>query len=253
MSSSDTSFTLVSATGWPGSPGNNFFVVIDRGTSSEEKVLCSSNSGTTVTVSARGQDGTSATTHNSGATVSLCITAIDGDEANQITHLLGNGAEGSLLYGKGTGVLPAALAVGASGTYLGSNGTDPVWSYPTLTYAVQDTTLSTALSASPVTISSLASLVAGTYLLNTTVNVINSGATSLSILTTVVTGGASGKAQALAIFPVISSGTYVQSITASDIIVLSGTTTLSLTCTLNTGSNISLAAQGQTFSAVRIS
>ena len=126
MSASDTSFTVSSATGWPGSPGQPFIVVIDRGTSSEEKILCSSNSGTTVTVATRGYDGTSATTHNASATVSLCGGAIDFDEANQLTNLMGNGAEGSLFYGKGTGALPAKLAVGTAGQLLGG-GTDPAW------------------------------------------------------------------------------------------------------------------------------
>ena len=129
MGSSDTSFTISSATGWPGTPGNNFIVVVDRGTSSEEKILCSQNSGTTVTVasSGRGYDGTSATAHNQSATVSLCGGAVDFDEANQVAHLLGNGAEGTLFYGKGTGALPAALPVGADGALLYSNGTDPAW------------------------------------------------------------------------------------------------------------------------------
>ena len=129
MGSSDTSFTIAANTGWPGTPGVNFAVVIDRGTSSEEKILCSQNSGTTVTVasSGRGYDGTSATTHNASATVSLCGLALDFNEANEITNLLGNGAEGSLFYGKGTGTLPAALAVGATGAVLISNGTDPAW------------------------------------------------------------------------------------------------------------------------------
>src|ERR1035437_3882651 len=121
MASGDTSFVLGAATGWPGSsPGANFGVVIDRGTGSEEKIICASNASTTVTVasSGRGADGTSATTHNAGATVSLCGLALDFDEANQITNLLGNAAEGALFYGKGAGVLPAKLAVGTSGQVL---------------------------------------------------------------------------------------------------------------------------------------
>lgn len=129
MGSSDTSFNISSAIGWPGTPGHNFLVVIDRGTSSEEKILCSSNSGTVVTVatSGRGSDGTSATTHNFGASVSLCAGAIDFDEANQLTNFLANQAEGSLFFGKGTGTVPNALSVGGAGAILSSNGTDPTW------------------------------------------------------------------------------------------------------------------------------
>ena len=126
MSAGDTSFVVVNAAGWPGSPAANFIVVVDRGTTSEEKILCSSNTGTTVAVATR-YDGTSATTHSSAAAVSLCGGAIDFDEANQASNLLGNAAEGSIFYGKGAGTLSAKLAIGANGTFLYSNGTDPSW------------------------------------------------------------------------------------------------------------------------------
>lgn len=132
MSSTDTTFTVSAATGWPGSPGVNFLVVIDRDTASEEKILCSSNSGTTVTVagglSGRGADGTAATTHNANAQVFLCAGAIDLDEANQITNLLGNAASGALFLGAGAGTLPTKLAVGSNGGVLASVAGAPAWS-----------------------------------------------------------------------------------------------------------------------------
>ena len=128
MLSTDTSFVLAAATNWPGAAANNFVVVIDRGTSSEEKILCASNSGTTVTVasSGRGYDGTSATTHNASATVSLCLSAIDADEANQVTNLIGNAAVGSLIIGAGAGTLPTKLAVGSATSIL-AGGTTPAY------------------------------------------------------------------------------------------------------------------------------
>jgi hypothetical protein len=128
MGSADTSFVLAAATNWPGAAANNFVVVIDRGTSSEEKILCTSNSGTTVTVasSGRGYDDTSATTHNASATVSLCLSAIDADEANQVTNLLGNAATGSLIIGAGAGTLPTKLAVGSATSIL-AGGTTPAY------------------------------------------------------------------------------------------------------------------------------
>lgn len=111
MGSTDTSFVIDANTGWPGNtPGADFIVVVDRGSPSEEKILCSGNAGTTVTVVTRGYDGTSATTHNSNATVSLCGGAIDFDEDNQISHLLGNMALGEALFGGGAGTLPTVGA-----------------------------------------------------------------------------------------------------------------------------------------------
>ena len=125
MSSTDTTFTIISDTGWPGSPGNNFYVVIDRDTAAEEKILCASNSGTTVAVasSGRGKDGTTAVQHSQNATVEVCITAQDGDEANQLAYLLGNMAKGSLAVGQGSATIAAELAVGTDGYVLAADST----------------------------------------------------------------------------------------------------------------------------------
>ena len=125
MGAADGSFVLVAATNWPGSsPAANFAVVIDRGDPSEEKILCSGNTGTTVTVVTRGIDGTSATTHNATATVSLCGLAQDFDEANQLAFLLGNAAAGSLIVGAGAATIPTKLAVGSAASVL-TGGTTP--------------------------------------------------------------------------------------------------------------------------------
>lgn len=64
-----TSFGVTGDTsGWPtGASGRPFGAVIDRGTAKEEKVLCSSLSASTITITSRGYDGTSAKDHSSGA------------------------------------------------------------------------------------------------------------------------------------------------------------------------------------------
>ena len=127
MGAADGSFVIASATNWPGSsPAANFAVVIDRNTASEEKILCSGNTGTTVTVVTRGIDGTSATTHNATATVYLCALAQDFDEANQLAYLLGNAAAGSIFIGAGAGTIPTKLAVGSAASVL-TGGTTPGW------------------------------------------------------------------------------------------------------------------------------
>lgn len=85
MTSVATTASLTSSTGWPNGAQGPFAVVIDRGTTTEEKVLCSGLSGNTLTIQTRGYDGTGAFAHSAPATVELCLTAIDLDEANAHT------------------------------------------------------------------------------------------------------------------------------------------------------------------------
>ena len=86
--SGTTSFTVSAATGWPyGS--EPYHVVLSPGTASEEKVLVTrtGSSDTTINIasnSERGQDGTSAVSHDSGATVFPVFTSVDADEANEL-------------------------------------------------------------------------------------------------------------------------------------------------------------------------
>lgn len=90
ISSGATSCTITAATGWPdGSPGG-FYVVVDPGQATEEKILCSTRSSTTVNFTTRGADGTSAAAHTSGAVIYPCIAAVDLDEANlAVSKLIG--------------------------------------------------------------------------------------------------------------------------------------------------------------------
>ena len=87
ITASSTSISGADFTNWPtGSPGN-FFIVIDRGLSNEEKVLCSSRSGNTLTVagSGRGADSTAAASHTAGAFIEHGLTATDIREVNDHT------------------------------------------------------------------------------------------------------------------------------------------------------------------------
>ena len=80
LSISDTSVTLTATTGWPSTAAVPFYVVIDPGTSSEEK--CSATiSGATLTLT-RAADDTTAVAHNSGATIYPVFSADEADEAN---------------------------------------------------------------------------------------------------------------------------------------------------------------------------
>lgn len=85
----DMTISCNDLTNWPtGTGGTPFYVVIDRGTTSEEKILCASRSGNTLTVyevglvNGRGADDTSITSHSSNALIEHVFTATDADEAN---------------------------------------------------------------------------------------------------------------------------------------------------------------------------
>jgi len=120
LASNGTSISITSATGWPAGSGN-FTIVINRGTATEEKVLCSSLSGTTLTVAAsgRGYDGTAASAHLTSEPVELVASSVDFDEANNTaSQTLGRiTTKGDLLVGTSmstTGV----LALGTTGQVL---------------------------------------------------------------------------------------------------------------------------------------
>lgn len=76
INNTDLSITLASGTGYPAGT-YPFVVVIDRGLATEEKVLCTSRSGATLTVDAagRGYDSTTAQSHASGAYVEHILDA----------------------------------------------------------------------------------------------------------------------------------------------------------------------------------
>jgi hypothetical protein len=74
-----TSIVVTSTTGLPIT--YPFILILDRGTASEEVVLCTAAAGTTLTVT-RGYDSTPAFSHSIGGTVVHGISAIDPREAN---------------------------------------------------------------------------------------------------------------------------------------------------------------------------
>ena len=121
----DTSVTLTATTGWPSAAGVPLYVVIDPGTSSEEK--CSATiSGSTLTLT-RAQDDTTAAVHSSGATIYPVFTADDADEANQFASTMTT--RGDLLT-MGTGPTVARIGIGTNGYVLTSDGTDAAWAAP---------------------------------------------------------------------------------------------------------------------------
>jgi len=115
LTSGDTSVTLASTTGFPSTAAVPFYVVIDPGTSAEEK--CSATiSGATLTLT-RAQDDTTAVAHASGATIYPVFTANDADEANELVAKLTT--KGDLLVTSGSAL--NRLAVGSNYQVLGAD------------------------------------------------------------------------------------------------------------------------------------
>jgi hypothetical protein len=115
-------------------------VVIDPGTSAEEKVSATI-SGSTLTIT-RAQDDTTANSHSAGATIYPVFTANDADEANELVSKLTT--KGDLLVTTGSAL--NRLAVGTDGQALvaSSAATNGVaWATPTDTTKVALSTLTT--------------------------------------------------------------------------------------------------------------
>jgi hypothetical protein len=116
---SDTTCSLASTTGFPSAPAVPFYVVIDPGTSAEEK--CSATiSGSTLTLT-RAQDDTSASSHSAGATIYPVFTANDADEANEVVSKLTTKGDllvtsGSALNRLGVGTNDFALLADSAAT-----------------------------------------------------------------------------------------------------------------------------------------
>ena len=123
ISLSSPTCELAANTGWPSSSGVPFYVVIDPGTSTEEK--CSATiSGTTLTLT-RGQDDTTAVAHSANAVIYPVFSADEADEANLFASTMTT--RGDLLT-MGSGPTVARLPIGSnSGYVLKTDGTDPSW------------------------------------------------------------------------------------------------------------------------------
>ena len=122
IGSGDSSLALVASTGWPTGGTGPFYIVVDPGTSAEEKILATARSSLSLTGLTRGVDGTSAAAHAAGATIQHIFTATEADEANQIVKAtLGTvTTKGDLLPATGAGAI-ARLAAGSDGLPLVAN------------------------------------------------------------------------------------------------------------------------------------
>lgn len=111
LGAGSTSCTVASVTGWPTT--FPFYIVIEPGTSREEKVRVTGATGTTLTI-VRAQDDTTAVEHPSASTVYVVFTAVEADEANQIASAMT--AKGDLITTDGSSI--SRLAVGGTNTHV---------------------------------------------------------------------------------------------------------------------------------------
>lgn len=153
ITNSATSLTLTSSTGWP---TGSFSFVIDPGLAGEEKVLATSRSGATVTITTRGYDGTTAASHNAGAVIYPVPSAIDFDEANSLVSGITAGT-GIAMAGSTSGsTLLKSTAVAGSTTVTIPAATDTLVGKAT-TDVLTNKDLTSGTNTFPTTLATLAS------------------------------------------------------------------------------------------------
>ena len=138
ITGSPTSFTVDSATGFPTGAGSVPFVVtVDRGTSTEEKILCSSQTSGVFQIQTRGWDGTTSQNHANGATVEHTLDADTLNDSQQHIHVStrfdhdaqyarrdgGNAFTGAVSTAGLTGAVAASRYVGATASGAPVSGT----------------------------------------------------------------------------------------------------------------------------------
>ena len=122
ITSADTSALLTGdVTNWNNTASGGFYMVIDPGLSTEEKVFIGSRSGSSLSSITRGVDGTTAASHSAGATCYPVFTAVDADQANAVAAALTTKGDllvttGSALNRLGVGTDGQALVASAAAT-----------------------------------------------------------------------------------------------------------------------------------------
>lgn len=123
-----TTITVASGTGLPTGAGGRFVMVIDRGLLSEEKVLVTTRSGTSLQNVQRGYDGTAAVSHLSGAVIEHCIDAHTIDQANALANAMT--AQYDLVMRGAAANTFTRIPVGADNNVLSVQGGVPTWTTP---------------------------------------------------------------------------------------------------------------------------
>jgi hypothetical protein len=122
ISNVSATIACVDASTFPTGSTAPFVVAIDRGTASEEKVLITSRTGNSLTVTTRGYDGTTAASHASGATIEHVLDAVSFTDANKaaVQTIAKVTTAGDILVGTGAEAMKR-LGIGAAYKAIGAN------------------------------------------------------------------------------------------------------------------------------------
>lgn len=136
-----TSISIASATGWPDGTNGPFVVAVDLGGASEEKILCTSRTGTTITVETRGYDETTGVAHDANAPIDHVLDASTIDQANRYVNL--QTAKGAFVIHNGTNPVemnPGLAGDGSDDEYvlLASNAAGTGWTFGRLATLVKN-------------------------------------------------------------------------------------------------------------------
>lgn len=126
ITSASTTLQIDASTGWPTGSVGPFYVTIDANTGTEEKILATSRSGTTLSGLTRGVDGSAASTHSAGAAVVHGFVAVEADEANQVARMIPGSIQGigDSVWGTGSKQL-SRVGPGVTGSVVQFDQTQP--------------------------------------------------------------------------------------------------------------------------------
>lgn len=127
-----TTLPVASTAGWPAitAPSTGFVIVVDQGNAAEEAMFVTAYTPNTSATVTRGFDGTTAVAHTSPATVMLCDSAIDVDEANQaVVQTIGKvTTAGDMIVASGPNAFSRVAAIAKGGLWVSTGvGAAPVW------------------------------------------------------------------------------------------------------------------------------
>jgi hypothetical protein len=186
--SGTTSFTIAAYTGWPYGSAP-FHVVVEPGTSNEEKILVTRTGATDTTINIyatpsvaanRGVDGTTAFAHNSASTVYPVFTATDADEANELASTLTT--QGDILIHGASTFGRVGIGTAAQVLRVNSGATSPEWGQVATAGIADDAVTAAKIAANAVGASEIATGAVGSdELADSAVTVAKLGLTELKL------------------------------------------------------------------------